>query len=40
VNGADGTSIVVNVDVGAAQAPVVALLASQERLAIVRDADR
>jgi hypothetical protein len=40
VSGADGTSIVVNVDVGAAQAPVVALLASQERLAIVRDADR
>jgi hypothetical protein len=37
---ADGTSIVINVDVPAAQAPVVALLAAQERLAVVRDADR
>jgi hypothetical protein len=40
VDGADGTSIILNVDVPANQAPVVALLASQERLAVVRDADR
>ena len=40
VDGADGASIVVNVDVPATQAPVVALLAAQERLALVRDADR
>ena len=40
VDGADGTSIILNVDVAANQAPVVALLASQERLAVVRDADR
>lgn len=39
-DGADGTSIVINVDVPANQASVVALLASQERLAAVRDADR
>ncbi len=39
-DGADGTSIVINVDVPANQAPEVALLASQERLAAVRDADR
>jgi len=38
--GADGTSTVVNVDVPAAQAPWVALLSAQERLALVRDADR
>ena len=38
--GADGTSTVVNVDVPAAQAPAVALLSAQERLALVRDADR
>jgi hypothetical protein len=37
---ADGASIVVNVDVTANQAPVVALLAAQERLAVVRDAER
>jgi hypothetical protein len=36
----DGASIVVNVDVPANQAPTVALLAAQERLAVVRDADR
>ncbi|HEX8508289.1 MAG TPA: SAF domain-containing protein [Propionibacteriaceae bacterium] len=36
----DGTSVVINVDVPAAQAPDVALLAAQERLAVVRDADR
>jgi len=40
VDGVDGTSIVVNVDVPANQAPVVALLAAQERVAVVRDADR
>jgi hypothetical protein len=40
VEGADGASIIVNVDVPATQAPVVALLAAQERLALVRDADR
>jgi hypothetical protein len=40
VDGADGASVVLNVDVPANQAPVVALLASQERLAVVRDADR
>jgi hypothetical protein len=38
--GADGTSIVINVDVPSTQAPSVALLAAQERLAVVRDADR
>ncbi|MBA3529062.1 MAG: hypothetical protein H0T91_07120 [Propionibacteriaceae bacterium] len=37
---ADGTSTIVNVDVPARQAPSVALLASQERLALVRDADK
>lgn len=40
VDGADGTSVVLNVDVSASQAPMVALLAAQERLAVVRDADR
>jgi hypothetical protein len=40
VDGADGASVVLNVDVPADQAPVVALLAAQERLAVVRDADR
>lgn len=39
-DGADGTSIVINVDVAANDAPMVALLAAQERLAAVRDADR
>jgi hypothetical protein len=38
--GADGSSVLVNVDVSATQAPTVALLAAQERLAVVRDADR
>ncbi len=36
----DGTSTLVNVDVKAKQAPLVALLASQDRLAVVRDAGR
>lgn len=40
VDAADGTSVVVDVDVAAATAPDVALLAAQERLAVVRDADR
>jgi len=40
LDGADGASTIVNIDVPAQQAPVVALLAAQERLAIVRDADR
>src|SRR5215211_1208386 len=35
---ADGTSILVNVDVDAAVAPTVAMLAAEDRIAIVRDA--
>ena len=38
--GADGASILVNVDVAAAQAPTIALLAAQDRIAVVRDAGR
>lgn len=38
--GADGTSTLLNVDVAADQAPTVALLAAQDRLAVVRDAER
>ena len=38
--GADGTSILVNVDVPADQAPTIALLAAQDRIALVRDAGR
>ena len=37
---ADGISTLVNVDVSAKQAPTIAMLASQDRLAVVRDADR
>ena len=37
---ADGTSILVNVDVDAAAAPTIATLAAQDRIAIVRDAGR
>ena len=37
---ADGTSILVNVDVEAAAAPTIALLAAQDRIAVVRDAGR
>jgi SAF domain len=37
---ADGTSILVNVDIDAAVAPTIATLAAQDRVAIVRDADR
>src|SRR5687767_4684995 len=36
---ADGTSIIVNVDVEAVAAPTIAMLAAQDRIAIVRDAD-
>jgi hypothetical protein len=36
----DGTSILLNVDVAESQAATVALLAAQERLAVVRDAGR
>jgi hypothetical protein len=38
--GADGTSILVNVDVAADQAPLIAQLAAQDRIALVRDAGR
>jgi hypothetical protein len=37
---ADGTSIMVNVDVEAGAAPTIAMLAAQDRIAIVRDSDR
>ena len=37
---ADVTSILVNVDVEAAAAPTIALLAAQDRIAVVRDAGR
>ena len=37
---ADGTSIMVNVDVKADAAPTIAMLAAQDRIAIVRDAGR
>jgi hypothetical protein len=37
---ADGTSILVNVDVDAAAAPTIATLAAQDRVVIVRDAGR
>jgi hypothetical protein len=39
-NGADGTSILVNVDVAADQAAIIAQLAAQDRIALVRDAGR
>lgn len=38
--GADGTSTVVDVDVDAGQAPSIASLAAQDRIALVRDAGR
>ena len=38
--GADGASIVINVDVPAGQAPTIALLAAQDRLVVVRDPAR
>jgi len=37
---ADGTSILVNVDVDAAAAPTIAMLAAQDRITVVRDAGR
>jgi hypothetical protein len=40
VPGADGASIVINVDVPAEQAPTIALLAAQDRLVVVRDPAR
>ena len=38
--GADGTSLILNVDIAANEAPALALLAAQDRLAVLRDADR
>jgi hypothetical protein len=38
--GADGASIVINVDVAGNQAPTIAMLAASERLAVVRDPAR
>lgn len=38
--GADGTSLVLDLDVAADQAPTIALLGAQDRLAVVRDAGR
>jgi hypothetical protein len=38
--GVDGASLVLDVDVAAAQAPTIALLGAQDRLAVVRDAGR
>lgn len=38
--GSDGTSILINVDVPADQAPTIALLAAQDRIALIRDAGR
>jgi hypothetical protein len=38
--GADGASIVINVDVPSEQAPTIALLAAQDRLVVVRDPAR
>jgi hypothetical protein len=38
--GADAGSLLVDVDVPADQAPIIAMLAAQERLTVVRDADR
>ena len=40
VPGADGTSVVVDLEVDAGQAPTIALLGAQERVALVRDAGR
>ncbi len=39
-NAADGTSILVNVDVAADQAATIAQLAAQDRIALIRDAGR
>lgn len=40
VPGADGASLVLDLDVDEAQAPTIALLGAQDRLAVVRDAGR
>jgi len=40
VPGPDGTSLVLDVDVAEAQAPTIALLGAQDRIAVVRDAGR
>jgi hypothetical protein len=39
-DGADGSSILINVDVAAADAPVIAQLAAQDRIVVLRDADK
>jgi SAF domain len=39
-SGADGVSLVLDVDVASGQAPTIALLGAQDRLAVVRDAGR
>jgi hypothetical protein len=38
--GADGTSVLLNVDVAAADAPAIAQLGAQDRIAVLRDADK
>ena len=38
--GADGASIVINVDTAGSQAPIIAMLAASDRLAVVRDPAR
>jgi SAF domain len=40
VPGADGVSVLLDVDVDQAQAPTIALLGAQDRIAVVRDAGR
>lgn len=39
-DGADGTSILINVDVAAGDAPDIARLAAQDRIVVLRDADK
>ena len=39
-DGADGTSVLLNVDVAAADAPAIAQLGAQDRIAVLRDADK
>lgn len=39
-DGADGTSVLLNVDVAAADAPAITRLAAQDRIAVLRDADK
>lgn len=38
--GADGVSVLINADVVASQAPVIAVLAAQDRIAMLRDPDK